>query len=49
MTWWSCTRAGFSPMARSATSSAGSGGADLRDAFNRLTGAADQNEPEAVK
>src|SRR5664279_1165787 len=24
----------------------GSGGADLRDAFNRLTGAADQNEPE---
>ena len=27
----------------------GSGGADLRDAFNRLTGAADQSEPEAAK
>jgi ABC-2 type transport system ATP-binding protein len=27
----------------------GSGGADLRDAFNRLTGVADQNEPEAAR
>ena len=27
----------------------GSGGADLRDAFNRLTGAADQSEPETVR
>jgi len=27
----------------------GSGGADLRDAFNRLTSAADQNELESAK
>jgi ABC-2 type transport system ATP-binding protein len=27
----------------------GSGGADLRDAFNRLTGAADQSELEAAR
>ena len=48
-TWWSFTRAACLRMARSATSSADPGGADLRDAFNRLTGVADQSELEAAR